>query len=36
MKMENNIIAPKNGKVSGILIKPGDMTDTETILLKIE
>lgn len=36
MKMENEIVAPNNGTVASILVKKGDMVDTDDILAIIK
>jgi 3-methylcrotonyl-CoA carboxylase alpha subunit len=35
MKMENNILAPKDGTVGPLVLKPGDLIDAQTELLEI-
>jgi biotin carboxyl carrier protein len=35
MKMENDIVAPKAGKVVGINVKQGESVDTGTVLISI-
>lgn len=36
MKMENEIVAPADGIVTSVLVKKGDMVDTEAILAVIK
>lgn len=35
MKMENNIVAPKDGKISYYAVKEGDTVDSGALLLKL-
>jgi biotin carboxyl carrier protein len=35
MKMENEIMAPKAGKVTSVVVKKGDSIQTDSVLLTI-
>ena len=36
MKMENNLIAPRDGKVESVNVKEGEMVDGNKVLLSLE